>query len=473
MKNILTETFNLQQKFYKTKSGKSPLLIYVDKNTSTDNPYDSKEKFKEYGMVYLPSKLGNYAPHNWGWILWDGENDRQMGYVKKFINDLPTLETAPDTGTRGFEDITSNLEGVVREILKDIEETEAKMPPPKTQLDAETKKRIEDFKVMVQNGLDNDATARFIENIIRYRAEARKRNLLKLGWTNMMLAYLARDGEAYEIRPLKQWLEMGYQPKKGVPPIGLIGKGHKYIPYTQAQKEKVIQSYLAAKGVSSIEELPKSSYYDLKNRKLKGRPVPGSEYQYSYEAYDRNDVEPIEGAEVETPPEAPEKDWWWDTAERDEKDIKLTNALIAFAQSDECGNIRIKDDNTAWGLGGARGNAGGNGRINLIGDGKMVFPTAVHELTHAIRHTVFASKNNPALKRFYNGTADEIIMEDEAELCAAFVASKYGYDIQPHLNYLKTWHLDKYNCNKVFDQIADVADFIENGVEKYLALQEK
>jgi hypothetical protein len=468
MKQLINETFNILQKTYTSKAGKSFLLVYVDPKSSTDSTFDAKEKFKEYGMQYLPSIIkSQYIPHAWGWVLWDGENDKQMNLVKKFMNDLPELETAPESGTRGFDEISSNLNETLREMLRDFKVVEG--ITAKNVLDAEAKDRIERFKGMLQKGLGNPETQEFVKSIARYRNELRKHNLRSLSWSNMVLIYFARQGKATEVRPLKQWESMGYKPKQGVQPIGLIGKGYKYKAYTPEEKEKKIADYLAKVGVNSIEELPPSAKYDLEKRILKGRPIAGTEYAYTYAAYDRMDVEPSGDKPVEKMPEEPDDNWWWDKLPKDEKDETLTQALIEFAQSDECGRIIVKADNTQEGLGGARGNATSTGQINLIDDAYMRFPTGVHELLHSLRHFEYASTNNPALKKFYNRSVDRAVREHEAELCATFVIEDYGYNVQPHLNYLTSWQLDKTNCSKVFDDIAAVADFIDKGVKKYLA----
>jgi len=469
---ILNETFNLIQKVYNTKTGKSPLLVYIDPKTSTDNTIQSKDKLKEYGMVYLPSKLGQYAPHTWGWILWDGENDKQMGMVKKFINDLPEIETSPEgEDKRGFDDITSNLEPVVREMLKSIEAAEKIQT--QTPQDAEAKKRIEEFKSIVSQGLESEETKIFIENLIKYRAELRKHNTYNLGWTNVMLAWFARDGKATQIRPTKEWEKMGYQPKEGVEPIVLLGKSYKHIPYTKEAKAKIIQRYLETKGVETIEELPESSKYDLMQRKLKGKTIPGSEREFSYYAYDILDVEPIPGREAEREPEEPEDNWWWDKKPADEKDELLCKALIEFAGSNEGGNVVINVDNTREALGGARGNATNTGQINLVNDEYIKFPTLLHEYTHQLRHWAFASKNNPALKRFYSHNVAKDVKEQEADLCAAFTSASFGYDIQSRINYLQGWGLNKNNINDVFNQIADLSTFIETNVRKRLKEMEQ
>ena len=153
---------------------------------------------------------------------------------------------------------------------------------------------------------------------------------------------------------------------------------------------------------------------------------------------------------------------------KDEKDMLLTKAIVEFAASDECGNVVINPDNTREQLGGARGNATSSGEINLIDDQYIQFPTAVHELTHQLRHWAFASTNNPALKRFYYRNSNRDIREQEADLCSAFVSYNFGYSIQSRLNYLQNWGLTKDNVNEVFNQIADLAQYIENGVQKYM-----
>ena len=472
MKNLINETYNIVQRTYTSKAGKSFLLVYIDPKTSTDSTYDAKEKFKEYGMVYLPNAINSkYMPHTWGWILWDGKNDKQMPLIKKFINDIPKLETAPEDGsTRDFENVTNNLDETLREILQDIKEADALSV--KTALDADAKKRIEDFKAMIRNGLDNEKAQEFIKSVIRFRIELKKHNIYNLSWSNMVLALMSRNGNVSEVRPLKEWEEMGYMVKQNVRPIGLIGKGFKYIRYNKEEKEKIIEKYLKEKGVNSVEELPPSSKYDLYNRRLRGKPIYGSEYLYTYAAYDKQDVTPNGKSQIETGPDEPETNWWWDKLPADERDEVLTEALIEFAQSDECGNVVVKADNTQEGLGGARGNATSTGNLNLVNDGYMRFPTGVHELLHSLRHFAFASGNNPKLKRFYNRNVDRAVREHEAELCACFVISNYNYDIQPHLNYLKSWTLNGDNCNVVFDQIAEVATFIEKGVLKHLLANE-
>jgi hypothetical protein len=95
-------------------------------------------------------------------------------------------------------------------------------------------------------------------------------------------------------------------------------------------------------------------------------------------------------------------------------------------------------------------------------------------MLHSLRHWAFASDNNPSLKRFYDRSVDRDVREQEAELCASFMISvankKWGtaYDMQPHLNYLRNWRLTKETTGPVFDKIAEVANYIEYGIDKYL-----
>ena len=80
-------------------------------------------------------------------------------------------------------------------------------------------------------------------------------------------------------------------------------------------------------------------------------------------------------------------------------------------------------------------------------------------------------KNNESLKRFYNPPATDKEMEQEADLCAAFVVSNYfsekEYNVQPHLNYIASWGANKNNSDSTIDNILLVANFIIKGINKY------
>lgn len=469
---LLKEEIYLNTETGQTASGKDYQIVYVDPDKS-ESTYDIKDKLKEYGMVYFP---GNNVPLSittkndlkrrkitWGWLIWGGESDPAWSAIKKFQQEVGSFEKPNGTSPRTEEEINGSLPETIQEILKDVKE--AKVNLKNSAVNSETKQRIAEFEAMIANGLDDVKTQEFLEAAIKYRAELRKHNTYNLSWTNVILALLTTNGEATEIRSLGEWEKMGYEPKEGARKIGLIGKGTKVHRYTKQEKERIIQSYLQKKGVESVDELPPSSQYDLFNRRLKGSPIPGTEYAYNYIAYDVSDMVPKEGAEVE--PEEPDN-WWWDKSDETEKDIALTTALIKFAESEECGNITVLTANSAMALDGARGVASNKGTITIINDGKLRFPTLVHELLHQLRHWAFASNNNPRLAKFYDRNSMRETREQEAELCAAFVTSQYGYDVQSHLNYLKSWGLTKQNCKAVFDKISEIASFIERGIESHL-----
>lgn len=459
---LLRETLELVERDYETNSGKRPLLIYIDNKMSDESTYPLKDKLPEYKMSYLPQKLGSKAPHTWGWVLYDRENDKLMPYVKKFIEDVPGIEIRKEgEEKRTYDEITNKFSEVVKEMLKSINAAEKAMT--KGQINTEIQQKLSSFRDMLQNELGNEETQKFIQSMIEFRKELKKHHIYNLSWSNMMLAMLSRNMQATEVRPKGEWDEMKYKVKEGIAPIMLIGTGAKYIRLTPAEREIRIEQYLKENGANSVDELVPSALYNLKKRVLRGKKISGSEYTFTYEAFDRMDMEPLEGAEMM--PEEPNQ--WWDAIPADEKDEVLTAAIIKFAQSKECGEITINLDNSQAGLQGARGNATNTGEINLVNDEYMKFPTAVHELTHQLRHWEYASMKNPALKRFYNRNANRDILEQEAELCATFVISNYGYNLQPHLNYVYHWGLGKDNCNQVLDDIAETADFIEKGVEKY------
>lgn len=473
---LLKEEIYLTTKEDMTSSQKPYLLVYVDMNKS-ENTYKLKEEFKKYNMEYIPynryfksrTKELMHQGIGWGWIVWNGDTDPIWRDINRFKDDIPKIEQQVGDTPRSPEEVYSSLPPIIQQILNDIDKV--KNLPNKQGLAREAMKKLEEFENMITNELGNEKTQQFLENLIQYRTELRKHHIYNLGWSNMILVYLATNGEGTQVRPLGEWLKMGYTPKEGAKPISLIGTGCKYIKFTPEEKEKAIQKYLKERGVNSIEELRPSALYNLETRILRGKKIWGTEYTFNYIAYDIKDMVPGEGAETE--PEEPDDNWWWANLPEDEKDIELTTALIKFGESSECGNIRFNVNNTRAQLDGARGNATNSGVINLINDGKQRFPTACHELLHQLRHWPVASNNNPVLMRFYDRNPNRDIREQEAELCSAFVCHVFGYDIQPQLNYLYNWGLNKKNVKAVFDKIAEIANFIENGVKNYLSKDNK
>jgi hypothetical protein len=482
MKQLLKETFELSQVERKTKNG-SVLYVYVDKNKSTDSPYERKETFKQYGMYYIPTYLENkkytylarYAPHAWGWVIWNNDkNDKQWSYINKFIRDLPNIESAPENGQeRNFDNITGDLGEAIRGLIRDAEIIESIPPSNDAELQA-AQKRVSEFKDKIVRSLDDEKTVEFIRQLVELRRRLVALKGKPLSWSNTLTAYFSRGGKISEIHSVGTWKDKGWIAKPGVAPFVLIGYDQKRIPYTSDyQKQTVITDFLRRCRVNSQDELTKTQKNELKNE-LKGKPIPGRGYFYSYKALDADDViEDPEAKEIEpkakdVESQAEVSKHWWDNAPVDEKDEQLTQALIAFASSNECGNIVVHADNTQEGLAGARGNATNKGVLNLVGDGKVRFPTGVHELLHSLKHWDYAMKNNPSLKRFYHRPELQELREWEAELCCLFIIGRYGYDEQPHINYLRSWELPKDMAGTVFDQVADVAYFIENGVIRYM-----
>jgi hypothetical protein len=459
MKQLLNEVLNVLDRQYCTKAGKTYTIIYIDKKTSSEIPYEERERLKQYGAEYLPYnkwlKSNRYLPQTWGWVLWDGnDNSKILSAIKRFKMD---------------NDVTLNLKKALNDAVAAAQEVS--LLELKTKADAQAKQTIADFEKMVNQGLGNPETQAFMNAYLDYKEELKKHYTRGLSPSNTIIMFMTTGGKATRVVSKGQWKKEGWIPKPDAKPICLIGMGFKKSEsYTESEKNNIISNVLAKKGVKSVSQLEHSVQWELDKKIKEGKPDYSSRYFYAYIAYDKADVmeDPSRDPQtIERPPEkTKEMDNWWDHCTRDEKDERLTNALIEFARSNECGNIVVNADNTQEGLGGARGNATSSGVLNLIDDENVRFPTAVHELLHSLRHWDVASTNNPDLRKYYYRNDDREIREQEAELCTLFVIRHFDYNLQPHYNYLKDWKIGE-NCHKVFDQIAKVADFIEYGVEKY------
>jgi hypothetical protein len=83
-------------------------------------------------------------------------------------------------------------------------------------------------------------------------------------------------------------------------------------------------------------------------------------------------------------------------------------------------------------------------------------------------HWEVVKRHNSNLEKYYRGGSmlrGTEIVEQEAELCAWIVLAGFGYKYQQqHFNYMANWGMNVNNCNKVFDEILKVADFIFKGM---------
>lgn len=467
---LLQEYFQMKGGILQGKDGKGNKVIYIDPEVS-ENTYNLRNEIKaKFNALWLNSLK------TWGWFV-NNSNPQLIidRYVKPCLEFLTQQETRPkadDSGNavqRNFDDEMTNI---MNALEKAIEVTKA-VPA----IDEETQQRLENFRKRLddlftkRDAEGNEKLKEFVTALIKFRNEVRKRNTYQYeSILNIASIYVnaVMKGKSSEVRPKKQWLKMGYEINDGAEGIPMVGKRPaKTRPYTKEEKEKYIAWYLDKLGVSSVDELEPSAQYDLFERRLKrGKAVGTQISQYFFLTYSKSDVTAGENAEMSV--QEPTENWWWDNKPADEKDKALVAALAEFAQSEECGKITVNLDANRDELDGARGNASNVGHINVVNDGNMRFPTFVHELTHELRHWAFASRNNPKLKKFYNRDADRDVREQEADLCAAFVTEKYGYDIQSRLNYVTNWGLNANNFSTVLDQIAEVATFIDDGIQKHM-----
>lgn len=464
MKKIrLNEYFQLARNKtpLQTKSGKGFKLIYVDPELSTDSTFDNKELLKKYHMEYLPYNryIRNIPdiPKAWGWIVWDGTEAEIHPYIKKFADEIGQQETPPDGGVpRTAEQVLAAIDDV-RDIIMQAEEASDEIDG------GEIIARAEEFKEMLAKGIGSKETMDALAELVRFRIEMSKHMGHQLSMVNTIMAFFQKPN-ARDVRSKGEWREMGYTPKEGAVPI-VLSMPSRFKKYYGSKYNEIVKRFLEKYNVTLISDLTPSQ----KRRLDRATKYPDVNCGFKpYLAYDISDMIAGEGAET-----FPENKFKWYDADSDEteKERLLIDACIAFGKS-----IGVKDYEFVSGdrLGGSRGTASSNGYVKIIDDKKNhgSVSTVIHETAHQIMHWEVVMTTNPKLKRFYQGGSmlrGKEIVEQEAELCAWVVLTAFGYENQQeHFNYLANWGMNVSNCNKVFDQVMNVANFVYNGMEKQL-----
>lgn len=459
---LLNEIYKLKQKEYSTKNGKNLTLVYIDPKESDDDTFRNKDKFPQYGMVWLPSKLGKYVPHAWGWVLNDGDKDKMIPFINKFAKEVNTFETPKSDGNkREIDEVIDELSQLKQAILNaqsddiEVQETAQSLLG-----------KVDEFKKKLINGLNSEETKQQLQNLLIYRMEMRKHQGHPLSFCNTILMFMQRPN-ARDVRSKSEWEQMGYTVKEGKSGIYLLRPSYKMIAYTRAEKDWIIAKFLQDKGVTDVSELTQSQKYDLYHRRLVGKRDMKSAVGFrAYFGYDIKDVEAID-SNAEQFPEM-NFDWYDKESEENDKDKLLIKACIAWGESLGLTYEFVDED----ALGGARGDASSKGHVRLLNTKQNhgLVSTAIHETAHQVMHWEVVKNKNPRLEKFFRGGSEERgsqVIEQEAELCAWFILGQFGYDMHQNINYMANWGMDETNANNVFDSIAEVAELIYNGINEY------
>lgn len=459
---LLKEYYQLGTLPLKTKNGKDFHLVFVDPKASTDSAFDNKELLKRYGMEYLPYNryIRNVygVPHAWGWLVWNGQEEKVYPLIKKFAAEIGSQETAPENGEqRTMEEVLSSLESL-KDVILQAEASGV------DNFDGNAiVSNAEEYKKRLVQGIGSKETMEALAELMRFRTEMSKHRGHLLSMLNTLLIFLQKRN-ASDVRSRGEWADMGYTPAPDATSIVLTMPGAFKKLYGDKYK-KVVADFLSKEGVESVNELTPSQ----KRRLDRATKYPDMSAGFkTYIAYDISDL--IKGENAEEFPENTFK-WYDKDSEETQKERELIDACIKFGKG-----IGIKDYVFDDGkqLGGARGSASSSGIVTIINDKKNhgLLSTVIHETAHQIMHWEIVKGATPSLDKYYRGGSQKRgseIVEQEAELCAWIVLSGFGYEKQQeHFNYLANWGLNVNNCAKIFDDIMKVADFIYNGMIKNL-----
>ena len=444
----------------KTKNGKGFQIIYVDPQASTDKTYKNPTNqniLKKYGMEFLPYnrylKNAEGIPNAWGWLVWNGSEDKVYPMIKKFAEEIGSQETPPDDGMQRTAD----------EVLKAIEDLKPLIMQANATIENfsgdEIIKNAEEFKKRLSTGIGSKETMDALEELTRFRTEMMKHMGHQLSWLNTILVFIQKRN-ATDVRSKGEWKEMGYTPKEGATPI-VLARPAQFRQIVGAKYDEIVRRFLEKMEVARISDLTPSQRRKLD--RLTKYPDPYGGFK-DYVAYDISDLIKGEGAE-----ELPVNTFDWydkDSSETDKERI-LIDACISFGKSIGIKDYIFVDAET---MGGSRGSASKDGIVRIVNDKKNhgLLSTVVHETAHEIMHWEVVKQANSTYAKYFRGGSmlrGTEIIEQEAELCAWIVLSGFGYKYQQqHFNYLANWGMNVNNCNKIFDDILKVADFIFNGM---------
>lgn len=462
-RRLIKEYYSLAANALKTKRGKGFKLVYIDPYASTDSTIDNKDLMKKYGLEYLPYnryiRTLSGVPKAWGWIVWDGSEDKTYPLIKKFAEEIGSQETPPQGGkSRTLEEVLSTIEQLKSAIMNTQGDQGLESIDSGAIID-----NAEQLKKKLVQGIGSKETMDALAQLVKFKNEMKKHMGHPLSWMNTILVFLQKRN-ARDVRSKGEWREMGYTPKPDAKPIVLTMPA-RFKEFFGAKYDEIVRKFLEKEGVRAISDLTPSQKRRL-DRETRYPDMSGG--FKSYNAYDISDL--IKGENAE---EFPTNEFKWYDADSDEteKERILIDAAITFGKSI---GVKSYEFASADDLGGSRGDASSQGNIRIIDDKKNhgLLSTVIHETAHQIMHWEVVKTTNPSLAKFYRGGSrlrGTDIVEQEAELCAWIVLSGLGYEKQQeHFNYLANWGMNENNCSKVFDDIMKVADFMYNGIIKNL-----
>jgi len=455
----LFETYNISIKKIRKKDGTFCNYAYIDPKKSTDSTIDIKDDIKNYGATW------NSFDRVWGWYL-SGDAEKLKAQLQNrvypAIEFLNSRETPPEEGPRSAEDMKAEFNQVLK-MIDDAISTPFEVPQASTPLmDEKTlKQRLQEFKEELVSAMSNEAFLAKLEPIIKFR----NANGHELSFNNALLIWL-QDKDAKLVKARGTWAKIYHRTvKDGAPAlfVSVPQKSKHTIYATKEERAAFTKEFLKQLGKSSVDELTAGEKDILRVKLLGLNRDAFTSFKYAATYYDVRYTEQMEGYddEVGSFDGVDDIEWTDTTSEPTELTTKIYDATLEVIR--EAGiAVNFVDD-----LGGAMG-VSKSGTIDVLKDNNKnagAASTLIHEFSHELLHQRYLQGRGQDWANYFVGTAQgRKVVEQQAELSAYLVLRFFGIKMTQNINYIAIWGADAAKASKVFDTIANVANFIANKI---------
>lgn len=446
MKQLLTEIFNIKNGTFKKKDGGVVKIAYIDPNSS-ESTYAIKDEVKKYGAKWISTIKA------WGWFLGNDPQQVYQDQIKPCLEYLTSVEQNPNNEERNVLNIIDKL---IQELDGQVANVEIADKPAFS--DKDIKAKLQQFKEDLINIVSDEEFKAKMLPIIKFR-QAQGHSY---SFANALLFYI-QDPESTMIKSKTGWAKMNRTVNSDARALwGWVGKEHHKL--TKDEKNKIIQQYLRAWGLSDESEM-NPGQKDILRVKL--NPIDTAKgFKIVPCFYDVRFTTQIEGKEDLVGNRNTDLPWYDDKGEVTESTEELCNAILEVIGESGVKVSSVSD------LGGARG-VSKSGSIEYLSDAPKnsgLFNTLCHEFAHELLHQTYLSKS----RENANGYGDYFIgtsqgrgkVEQQAELCAWIVCRNFGYDMPTNINYVGIWGMDEKAAPYVFDTVAKAATRIIQDIGK-------
>ena len=457
MKKLLNE--EIKYNVIKIRNGKKMVSIYGTNSESNDKIKKNSDIIRSHGALF------NKSMNKWVWWLSDNEKEFKT-QLRNFI--LPCIEELTAIDNEGndidLDETTQNTINNLIEMLNNVLKLKIDVNDLGDDLTVdieEIQEKVLSFKNRLIEITSSEDFKKLFEPIIK------KQQALGPSFSilNTILIYI-QDPQATEVKTKTDWKRRNREVKNGAPAI-CIYKPYGVDKYNTPEKRKAcIAKFLADNDVENINQLTIGQREELDKELKAVEEVRG--YNLLPAWYDKRYTKVKEGKEDPVPSDEGEgKDIpWFETLPSTKRTAVLYDAIVKTITNAKI-KVTYSED-----LGGALGVSHG-GWIELLNpeiSGKTIqaVDTAIHELGHELLHQVYLKNSNLGeFGSFFVGRKNSRgYRERQAELIAWIVCSYFGYELETSTNYMGCWGMSAELAPKVFDTVANVANYIILGMSK-------